>query len=189
MSSHHIVREKQEPALFILGLNDFDEEHLGQLLEWSPTVIVVQNMYEKIASMGIKVDVVICDCQKNIEIQEGSIFINTTSTIDIICTGFNYLLNNQYPAVNLICNNFNINHFSQFVDDIDIVVFSKTTKHYPIKTGFSKWSVGSLPIRVSGSPFATQGLKKVSHNNFLTLKDGFFSFNFDQDFLFLSEDL
>ncbi|RZK41505.1 MAG: thiamine pyrophosphokinase, partial [Pedobacter sp.] len=40
MSSHHIVREKQEPALYIHQLGNFDEEKLGQLLEWSPTVLV-----------------------------------------------------------------------------------------------------------------------------------------------------
>lgn len=40
MSSHHIVREKQEPALLIMDLNGFNDEHLGQLLEWNPTVLV-----------------------------------------------------------------------------------------------------------------------------------------------------
>ncbi|MFD2144372.1 hypothetical protein [Mucilaginibacter antarcticus] len=43
MSSHHIVREKQEPALLVLGLDGFDEEQLGQLLEWSPTLMAPPN--------------------------------------------------------------------------------------------------------------------------------------------------
>ena len=42
MSSHHIVREKQEPALLVLGLNNFSTELLGQLLEWNPTVITTE---------------------------------------------------------------------------------------------------------------------------------------------------
>ena len=46
MSSHHIVREKQEPALLVLGLDDFPDELLGQLLEWSPTVIVTADTVE-----------------------------------------------------------------------------------------------------------------------------------------------
>lgn len=60
MSSHHIVREKQEPALFILDFDGFDEEYFGQLLEWSPTLVVSEDCYEKIARMGIKIDAVIC---------------------------------------------------------------------------------------------------------------------------------
>ena len=48
MSSHHIVKEKQEPALYIHQLGDFNEEFLGQLLEWSPTVIVAAGEYEKV---------------------------------------------------------------------------------------------------------------------------------------------
>ena len=59
MSSHHIVREKQEPALYIHQIGDFNEEYLGQLLEWSPTLIVNGAIYEKIVSLGLKVDVVV----------------------------------------------------------------------------------------------------------------------------------
>ena len=61
MSSHHIVREKQEPALLILGLDDFSEEMLGQLLEWSPTVITTPLTAEQINTYGIKIDVIITD--------------------------------------------------------------------------------------------------------------------------------
>jgi hypothetical protein len=43
MSSHHIVKEKQEPALYIHHFGNFDEEYLGQLLEWSPTLLVATN--------------------------------------------------------------------------------------------------------------------------------------------------
>ena len=37
MSSHHIVRDDQEPALIITnGASCSEEELIGQLLEWSP---------------------------------------------------------------------------------------------------------------------------------------------------------
>ena len=56
MSSHHFVKEKQEPALIIADLDGFDEEYLGQLLEWSPTVLVPSHLVEKVISLGIKID-------------------------------------------------------------------------------------------------------------------------------------
>ena len=40
MSSHHIVRDDQEPALIIANGASCSNELLGQLLEWSPIVIV-----------------------------------------------------------------------------------------------------------------------------------------------------
>jgi hypothetical protein len=59
MSSHHIVREKQEPALLIMSLEGFESENLGQILEWSPTLIVNEDIYELVDSMGIKIDAVL----------------------------------------------------------------------------------------------------------------------------------
>lgn len=37
MSSHHIVRDDQEPALIIANGAACSSELLGQLLEWSPS--------------------------------------------------------------------------------------------------------------------------------------------------------
>ena len=59
MSSHHIVREKQEPALLVLGLNNFSAELLGQLLEWNPTVITTRETAPLLHDNGIKIDWVI----------------------------------------------------------------------------------------------------------------------------------
>ncbi|TAG99910.1 MAG: thiamine pyrophosphokinase [Sphingobacteriales bacterium] len=189
MSSHHIVREKQEPALFILEFENFDEEYLGQLLEWNPTVLVAQNVYEKIASMGIKIDAVICNQEKNVGFQEGIKFIETTNEMDLLSEGLKFFINQNYPAVNLICKSFNIKSVYQYVNKIDLVVFANNQKYYPIKSGFNKWSVINLNIEVFGNNFAYQGLKKIGYNRFVTLKNGFFSLNFEDDFLFLAEDL
>src|SRR6187402_1560525 len=57
MSSHHFVKEGQEPALIIvdaLGL-----ELTEPLLEWVPQVIVLNDIIEDVKNWGIKIDVVI----------------------------------------------------------------------------------------------------------------------------------
>lgn len=189
MSSHHIVREKQEPALFILDFDNLEEEHLGQLLEWSPTVLVAQNMYEIIASMGIKIDAVICNKHIKEEFQESIQILYITDIDDTLNVGINFFINQKYPAVNLICNNFNIASIYQYVNKIDLVVFTNNKKYYPIKKGFTKWSVANLIIEVFGSKFNSQGLKHLYKSKFITLNDGFFSLTFKDEFLFLAEDL
>jgi thiamine pyrophosphokinase len=57
MSSHHIVKEKQEPALIIANGEACSEELLGQLLEWSPFIVVLDQAIYRVLDLGIKVDV------------------------------------------------------------------------------------------------------------------------------------
>ena len=64
MSSHHIVKENQEPALLILNTEAIPFEKLQELLEWSPTVIVTESSLEKAVGWGIKIDVVLAAAER-----------------------------------------------------------------------------------------------------------------------------
>ena len=59
MSSHHFVKEDQEPALLILDPEAIPFETVQELLEWSPLVIVSNTVIEKVLSWGIKIDVLV----------------------------------------------------------------------------------------------------------------------------------
>ena len=48
MSSHHIVRDDQERALIIGNGQACSKELMGQLLEWSPLVIVLDSAIERV---------------------------------------------------------------------------------------------------------------------------------------------
>lgn len=61
MSSHHIVKDNQEPALVIADGEACSSELLGQLLEWSPHVVVLDKAWSRVKHLGIKVDVVLGD--------------------------------------------------------------------------------------------------------------------------------
>jgi len=58
MSSHHFVKEQQEPALLILDTS-VSYETMSPLLEWSPTVLVTELAIDAVLSWGIKVDVIL----------------------------------------------------------------------------------------------------------------------------------
>ena len=68
MSSHHIVRDDQEPALIIANGAACSEELLGQLLEWSPLVIVLDSAIERVLELGIKVDVLLGDFDRGFDV-------------------------------------------------------------------------------------------------------------------------
>lgn len=56
MSSHHFVKEGQEPLLFVLGVNETSRKMLDQLLSWSPRLVVAEKAISKMEQWGIKMD-------------------------------------------------------------------------------------------------------------------------------------
>jgi hypothetical protein len=63
MSSHHFVKEGQEPALFIYEAISFSQ--VESLLEWAPLVITRSSQVERVINWGIKIDVVLLDSDDN----------------------------------------------------------------------------------------------------------------------------
>lgn len=58
MSSHHTIREGQEPGVIVLT-PDYNSEYLGQLLEWAPRLWANHSAAEHILAEGIKVEGVV----------------------------------------------------------------------------------------------------------------------------------
>jgi thiamine pyrophosphokinase len=188
MSSHHIVREKQEPALLILDLADFDEEYLGQLLEWSPTILVTDETAEKLYSLGIKFDVLLTQTESTF-LQESLRVIKVEE--DALKTGLQFLISEKYPAVNIIAGKRSMADFLVFADQITLVVFSNNRKIYPVSSGFSKWKAAGEMIYIDKIPadLAQSGLEQINPNQFKTKADSFFTLNFAQPFLFIAEEI
>ena len=185
MSSHHIVREKQEPALYIHHLGNFDEELLGQLLEWSPTLIVAASEYEKVISLGLKVDIVFGDDQ-HFSIQENTKFILATN--NSLQTVVKYLIAEKYPAVNIISKENKFDDLAGFLPEINMVLFTSAEKSYAVKNGFSVWKPAGTIFHIDIiSYFEATNIKQEENDEFVVMADGFVSFNFTTDYLFLTE--
>ena len=188
MSSHHIVREKKEPALLILSLEGFDYENLGQILEWSPTVIVSQDIYELANSLAFKIDAVITS-DPNFRTQENTKLVIADS--DPVEDAFKFLLAEQYNALNVIAGEFILKDYALFVNDIDIVVFVANKKIFPVRSGFSKWQPAGEQVEILHEAYdlQTSGLINLEEYKFETEKDGFYSLVFDQAFIFIAESI
>lgn len=59
MSSHHIVRDKQEPGVLILNWENETATLLEQLCQWSPIIIVDETCVASFLALGLKLNVVI----------------------------------------------------------------------------------------------------------------------------------
>jgi thiamine pyrophosphokinase len=189
MSSHHVVREKQEPALLVLGLDNFPDELLGQLLEWSPTVIATPQTAEALNAYGIKIDWIIGEDDNN-DLQSDVRFMPAGND-SLTETALKYLADNSYPSVNIVTNDLNLQDYERFADKINLVVFNNNKKIYAVNPGFSKWKPSGEAIELlsPASNLQCAGLENISSGRYKTKADGFFTLDFKELYIFIAEEI
>ena len=166
MSSHHIIRDKQEPALIIANGESCNFELLGQLLEWSPVVMVLDGAIHRVLDLGIKIDIVLGDFDKNENLET---LLKDQAPVKIIHTpdqdktdlekGLDYLIANEHKAVNIIWAtgkraDHSLNNLSTLVkykNLITAVMIDDHSKIYNLPNQFTKWfeanqNISLMPI-------------------------------------------
>lgn len=193
MSSHHIVRDEQEPALLIANGAACDSELLGQLLEWSPTVVVLDSAIWRVLDLNIKVDVLLGDFDRAangraldldaVRARQYPIEIVPAPDQDKtdLQKGIELLIDRGYPAVNIVWATgrradhtiTNLTTIVQYKDPIRIVIIDDHSKVFPLRGTFRKWYAKDTPISlipvgvVEG--VVTEGLSYNLHDEALTL--------------------
>jgi thiamine pyrophosphokinase len=188
MSSHHIVKEKQEPALIIANGEACSEELLGQLLEWSPFIVVLDHAIYRVMDLGIKIDVWMGDFDHEHDFE---MIRASQEPIEIVATpdqektdlekAIDFLIERGFPAANIVWATgrradhaiTNITNLVRYKDQIRLVLFDDYSKIFPLSGTFEKWYVAGTPIslipvgKVEG--IQTSGLKYNLKNEALTL--------------------
>ncbi|WP_396175833.1 thiamine diphosphokinase [Flavobacterium sp.] len=154
MSSHHIVKDDQEPALIIANGAACSQELLGQLLEWSPLVIVLDSAIDRVLELGIKVDVLLGDFDRGFD---ATYYKEIHYPLDIIYTpdqnqtdlekAFDYLIERNFPAANVVWATgkradhtlTNITSIVKFRNQLKIVLFDDHSKIFLLPQTFQKW--------------------------------------------------
>ena len=158
MSSHHFVKEGQEPALFILEAISL--EVVEPLLEWVPFILVADIALENVLRWGIKVDVILQHGNTHQEIKEK---VNNQIPVQILsCNGENFmtkglqfLIENNNLAVNLIASP-GVDFFKEaekFVHQIQICVVGQNQKWSAVTSGkFQKWMPAGSKLAIRHDP-------------------------------------
>jgi thiamine pyrophosphokinase len=188
MSSHHIVRNDQEPALIIANGEACSQELLGQLLEWSPLIIVLDSAIERVLELGIKVDVLLGDFDRGFDV---NYYKEKQYPLEIVYApnqdktdlekAFDYLMEKGHKAVNVIWAtgkraDHTINNLTNIVayrNLLKIVILDDHSKVYLLPETFEKWYTANtilslIPIgKVTG--ITTQNLFYSLKNEDLTI--------------------
>lgn len=96
----------------VLGLDNFPDELLGQLLEWSPTVITTTDTAEDLASRGIKIDWIITN--GNGEALQSDVKLMPAGNGSPADAALKYLAENEYPSVNIVTDELKLNDYEHF---------------------------------------------------------------------------
>lgn len=177
MSSHHIVRERQEPALLITDIYSIDKELVGQLLEWSPTIVTDVDSYEAVTSQAYKVDVIFTPRLMDFPQEHVKAVIYETN---FITSALSYLIEEGYKAVNILGFGFDQSVLERFASMIDIVWLHHETRTIFVQSGFEKWMPAGDELFIAPvlGDLKTSGLQKIGENHFRTIEDGFFKVAF-----------
>jgi thiamine pyrophosphokinase len=188
MSSHHIVRDDQEPALIIANGEACSQELLGQLLEWSPLIIVLDSAIERVLELGIKVDVLLGDFDRGFDV---NYYKEKQYPLEIVYApnqdktdlekAFDYLIEKGLKAVNVIWATgkradhtiTNLTNIVAYRNLLKIVILDDHSKVYLLPETFEKWYTANtilslIPIgKVNG--ITTQNLFYSLENEDLTI--------------------
>ena len=146
MSSHHFVKEGQEPALLILSTTAISFDKVQELLEWSPTLVVAEEQLESVLAWGIKIDAILCT-QPNIFIIDEKLkdqfplqFIPYQSSDNKLKRAVEYLVEKKCTDINLLTNSTKDFIEAQNYQQISIEVFFNNQKWTWITNRpFQKW--------------------------------------------------
>ena len=161
MSSHHIVRDTQEPALIIANGEACSGELLEQLLEWNPIVMVLDGALDRVIQLGIKIDIVLGDFDRE---KNPEALLSHQYPVEIIHTpdqnktdlekGIDLLLGRNHKAINIIWATGkradhtlnNISSLAKYKDLATLVMYDDYSKIYCLPKKYNKWYQAGTPL-------------------------------------------
>jgi len=188
MSSHHFVKENQEPALIIANGQSCEIDLLNQLLEWSPLVIVLDGAINRVIDLGIKFDVLLGDFD---HIENNQQLLSEQSDIKIIHTpdqnktdlekAIEFLIQKGQKAVNIVwATGLRMDHtfnniitLAKYTEQISCVMLDNYSRIFVLPKRFIKYYVKGQVLSLfplgDVSNITTQGLLYNLNNESLTL--------------------
>jgi len=165
-----------------------DPELLGQLLEWSPFVMVLDNAIGRVLDLGLKVDVWLGDFDGDHDVEAVRArqypleIIHTPDQNKIdLHKGLEWLIERGFPAVNIVWATgrradhtlANLTDIVRYKDQIRIVMLDDHSKVTPLTGSFEKWYAAGTPLSLlpvgTVEGVETEGLAYNLHDEPLTL--------------------
>lgn len=163
-------------------------ELLGQLLEWSPFVVVLDGAINRVIDLPIKIDVLLGDFDsRNHSLEK----IREQQPVQIVHTpdqnktdlqkGIEFLIERGFDAVNIIWatgrradhNLSNVTDIVRYKNRIRVVLFDDYSKIFQLPPRYQKWYTKGTPLSImpvgTVTGISSQGLTYNMQNETLTI--------------------
>jgi hypothetical protein len=190
MSSHHFVREGQEPAL-ILG-DAFSQDHIAPLLEWAPVVITLPPAINSVLGCKMKTDVVIASDSREEEITKRFEFqmpvrVLTSRPSDALAAAIDYIIQSGNHQANLWVADAeaSFDAIRKYSDKISISIIDDKAKWSAIQSGkFRKWFPIHAAVRFHADAqlLVSNGIISQEKDEIRVVEDGILEISSDRLF-------
>ena len=197
MSSHHFVKEGQEPALLIFN-TDIEISILKELLEWCPRVIITSDVIAFIQQWSIKVDAIICleveieEIRANMAYQMPLLFLPVHDRAQFWKAALTHLHAQNQRAINVIGSKENMDQL--MAPDLSVVLWEEEirwTKYQ--KNKIRKWIAKGQKLIVDpqhitiGGNYEIMNVSSSTDTVITTQEDGFIEITSDANIFWLGE--
>jgi len=182
MSSHHVVRDEQEPAVIVASPPRDFFPYLSEMFEWSPVVVVLEDALENFLAWDTKLDIVVgkANTIKNFEQQlysQNPYKLIEAKGNQIECA-LEVLMKNNHKTAHIFLQESMPSNLQNFVgDNMELVFFTSEMKIVKSKASiFSKWVAKDTQFKmVEGEITSTKNLKQ-NGVIFEAIENGFVDF-------------
>jgi thiamine pyrophosphokinase len=189
MSSHHIVKDNQEPALIIANGAECSDALMQQLMEWSPYVLVLDGAIHRLLERKLRFDAWLGDFDSGLGIEEA--MLHSMGPVERVYAedqektdlhkGIEFLISKGHSAANILWatgrradHTFNnMATLWRYHDQITLSILDDHSRVYPLSRQFKKWYPGGTQLSLipvgSASGIVSQNLAYPLKNHRLEL--------------------
>lgn len=157
MSSHHIIRDEQEPAVLVWEGFDVTADRWLPLMEWSPLLWVHQSAVGQVLTHGIKIDGVFCETGHEISCTamlqgQWPIKIQTFDKLTFD-EALQYIASGSSTAVNILCEEIRLEEAVsaslRFIGKLDVVLLHRVGRTLLLNNHkYEKWLPAASKLRI-----------------------------------------
>lgn len=188
MSSHHIIRDEQEPPIFVFQIND-NWEQLSEILGWSPILLVNPLLKDTFELRQIKVDGFLIENFTNSNFDKMNFVYQDLQLVDSLVK---WIVSKKITALNIFCNNHVMMDLFQLLKNksvnIPFIFFTENGK-FILKPNskFKKWYPEKFEIDILNEDIKIiKNLKQVK-DGYSVERDGFVIIEIEGDLILLKE--
>lgn len=148
MSSHHIIRDEQEPALLVWDSRVIATDHWLPLMEWSPLVWVHEHSLDHFLDNGLKIDGVLLHSMTENELKDKLAFqwpVKFYQPTELrLENAIRFLIEQNCHAINVLVPSTDLTKLIEELETVcklvDLVLIHEMGRTLFLKSGkFEKW--------------------------------------------------